>query len=161
LTNKAAGLINQNIDLTKRSEMLIAAVESLSKQNKDLIEAVKKRADFAAEENLTSGVLAFDKEFQDADRITIRYGGNSSRINPIALRNGFKAFKIGNYEPVSISIINKRLTISTKVYDLDRNLIAEVEDNSWTKYTNFAAKINYDSKGFEVIDNKGLVVLSI
>jgi len=62
--------------------------------------------------------------------------------------------------PIQIEIINDRLFVSLKVYDLARNIIVEVKRNCWIRNPNYCPRFNYDNEGFEFFDNKGNIALS-
>lgn len=64
-------------------------------------------------------------------------------------------------EPIKTKIVDGKLNFSIDIYDFNHNLLVEVKDNKWRANPNFKNKLNYDNRGFEVIDDKNNVVLSL
>lgn len=114
---------------------------------------IKTDQEFAVTGNFD---FTFDSPLQDNDEILFPLGGMIIAFKVWQLKND-----IDFHQPFSFKIINQKLVMSCSIYDLDGRWIAEVENNKWRINKNNTGKFNYDSKGFEVFDNKGRIVLSL
>jgi hypothetical protein len=144
----------ENLQLSQHSKELISEVQHL------IIKVDSTTTNEAAENKKTGELfLTFNSEFKK--RVSFKVGGNSFALTLDQIRNGAQIFASVNKDPLSIKVVNNKLLISMRVFDIDGNLIAEIEDNFWRPNPNLTAKFNYDDHGFEVADNKGNIVVSI
>ena len=153
--------VDENLLLSRQSRELISEVQKLTGETKTLVKLVNERTAYAAAENLQSGELhiTFEPTFQNIISGTI--GGMTSTSTIENINKGNSLFKIGGKDPLSMKFDHKKMLISMRVFDLEGHLIAEVENNYWRPNKNFTGKMNYDDKGFEVIDNMGNIAVSI
>lgn len=159
LGNKVKELQEANIEISKRietltvsSNLLIEEVKKLSVQSELIIKNIDAKADKEYAKNTSTGELELNYYTSGTEKLIFVLGGGSLDDANIT---------IGNERPFKIQLQNGQLYVTTKVYDIDNNLIAEIENNKWYLNKNYAGKFNYDKTGFEVIDNKGNIALSI
>ncbi len=159
LGNKIKDLQKVNLQVTNRietltvnSNLLIEKVNKLSAQTKQIIESMDIKADKEYAKNASAGELELKfKSIANEKLVFMLGGGHLDDANIL----------IGKVRPFKIGIQNDKLLISTKVYDINDNLIAEIENNKWHLNKNYAGKFNYDKTGFEVIDNQGNIAMSV
>ncbi|MDF9798619.1 uncharacterized membrane-anchored protein YhcB (DUF1043 family) [Catalinimonas alkaloidigena] len=151
-------LTQHNIQLTNKANELIEEVEKLTTTSNELI---KK----ASAENALTGILDFqyDKPLEDSETLIVRAGGVEvgNNVRSLKSNNPPGYISIGGRDLIPIKIVDGKLKVSITIYDIYGNLIVEIENNVWYRYANNSGKFNYDSKGFEVVDNQGLTALSI
>ncbi len=143
---------NRIENLTVNSNLLIEEVNKLSAQTKQIIESMDIKADKEYAKNTSAGELELNFKSIGNQKLVFMLGGGT--MDDASLQ-------IGNEQPFKIGIQNDKLLINTKVYDINDNLIAEIENNKWRLNKNYAGKFNYDKTGFEVIDNKGNIAMSV
>jgi hypothetical protein len=151
-----------NLELSKQSKDLISEVQSLTSQSKILIDKINSRAEYESEENAITGELLFKvPKFEDNDIVLITIGGMTAG-NPLRFwKAGAVPVLIGGKNPFNIQVEDNKIVFSLNVYDIDGNLIAEIDKNNWRPNKNFTGKSNYNDTSFEVIDNKGRVAINI
>lgn len=157
-------LSKENIDLAEKSRLLISEVQKLTQKSKEVIVEVNKVTSYAAEENLKSGKLNIrsGEILSDNDFIRVKMGGIDIGNKIKNIKGGHKFIVIGGTDYIVTKFDeNNNPLISLKVIDIQNNLMAEIKDNYWRANLNFTSMINYDEKGFEMIDNFGNVSLSI
>jgi hypothetical protein len=157
-------ITKENTRLQQQSNDLIKAVGSLTKQSQDLIKIINNRSAYEAEENLMSGHLEMDfKQVFQKSEFTVTVGNNPTKCikkNLVAGKSGL--FRLGNADPIKVAFDhNGKIRINTVVFDIQGNLIAEIDNNNWRPNRNMVGRFNYDSRGLEVEDNSGNIVLSI
>ncbi len=157
-------LSTENLELNKLSHNLIFEVNLLTTTSKKLIDKIDERAAYQAAENLQTGEINmnFNSQINENDKVYIIIGGNKFSHTVKALKEkSAKLFSFAGRDPFSISLDkDNRMLFSIEVYDIEGNLIAEIENNNWRPNKNFTGKFNYDDRGFEVIDNKGNVAIN-
>lgn len=144
----------ENKDLTNQSKILIEEVKKLTVSSNVLINKLDKKADKVIAENAITGELEmeFDATYSENQKVFIIFGGATMEES---IKGIGPLISVGNLHPLNAKIRNNKLLISMKVYDMNENLLAEIEDNNWRPNKNFTGKFNYDKKGFEIIDNQG------
>lgn len=164
LSQKNNEIVERNVSLSKESQLLIKEVQTLTNRSKELIASIDKRTMEEAEMNAQTGRLemSFNREVSNQDRVMVTFGNNTGWNTVQEIKNGAKPFLVEDTDPLSIRFDNKNnLIFDLKVFDLDGNLVAEIVDNYWRPNKNFVGKFNYDDKGFEVIDNKDNIAISV
>lgn len=158
----------ENIDLVKQSKQLISEVQSLSTKSQELISKIDKTTTYNSEENLLSGGLNMKFKFtplaSTINTLELSFGGSlyGTTISQIVNTKEPNGHTVTPTPQIKLSIDDKKsMFFSTKVYDKDGNILVEIEKNYWRINKNFISKYNYDENGFEIIDNKGHVILSI
>lgn len=165
ITTENNKLSKENIELSTQAKDLITEVQHLSEKSKVLIDKIEKTTTNTSEENLLSGGITLKLKFippkQNVTALEIKYGGNTFGLNLSELNA--PADYVSNRFPYLKATLDdkKNILFTTMVYDIDGNVVAEIENNYWRPNKNFISKYNYDENGFEVIDNKGHIVLSI
>lgn len=165
LTDSIAKKIKANTDTTQTS---VKRNISLSDSINDLTKAVQLLVSISRDENregfaknTISGEFdfRFNKMYNSDDILYMDYGTNISveKVSSPAFRA--KEGELG--EPFQLYAKGNRLMINAKIYDNYHNLLFEVKDNKWRANTHIYNKINFDSRGVEVIDDMDLVRLSI
>ncbi len=134
--------------------MLIEEIKKLTVSSNVLINKLDKKADKVIAENAITGELEmeFDATYSENQKVFIIFGGATMEES---IKGIGPLISVGNLHPLNAKIRNNKLLISMKVYDMNENLLAEIEDNNWRPNKNFTGKFNYDKKGFEIIDNQG------
>lgn len=147
-----------------KSDSLIEAqyeINRLTKTSQALINELNSKTD---EEFKVTGSFSFSFDsLKNSDQYEVVLGKfkTGSPFNIPELKVNNCNYGLINHNNLNIRIQDCKLVIDAKVYDVERNLIAEVSENSWRINRNFVSKFNYDDKGFEVFDNKGRVALSV
>ena len=158
-------LSETNIVLATESQALIEEVKTLSEKSQQIISTVDKRTEVETAQNLQTGTLdmVFDNIVKDDDNVRVKFGGTIMGNTVKDLKSGkAKLILSGNKDLLSLKFDNNnRMLFSLRIFDIDNNLIAEIENNSWRPNKNFTGKFNYDNRGFEVIDNKGNVAIRV
>ena len=133
----------------------IAIEETIFPMNQSIIQ----------KENAVFGTLnlQFDSILKPSDTIIISSSG-AHVLNTISkINNGLSGTVLDpwgvNYMPLHIRGGNVILNVN--VYDMKRNLIVSVSNNIWLKNPRYNSKVNYDKRGFEVLDSLNNVALSI
>ena len=108
-----------------------------------------------------TGLLAInDSEFQN---IIYKIGSNEF----IGFQNQTIIGRDGKFsvpcdkEILSTKIVEDKLKISSFLYDENGHIIAKIVSNEWTVNPKFMFDKNFDTDGFEVIDDKDNVILQI
>lgn len=169
LAIKNAELTKQNIDLTNKANELISEVQKLTSTSNELIKSVDVRTENQRAENLLNGEFdfAYDKLLEDNEVISVKFGNNITVGNPVSRLKAGMAPGSGNvsldgeHDLMPLNVIGGKLKFSATIYDLDGDWIADIENNSWQRNPNNTGRFNYDSKGFEIIDKKGFIALSV
>lgn len=145
MTSANSKIIEASYNLDQQSKALLEEVQILTKQSKKLVDTINSRGEYESEENAKTGELQFRNApiFKENDDVNIVVGG----------------FTFKN--PFNIQVEDGKILFSLNVYDIDGNLVAEIDRNYWRPNKNFSGKFNYDESSFEVIDNKGRVAISI
>lgn len=111
----------------------------------------------------TSGVFDFpiDSTLPGNTQIYVFLGGRHN--DPYNLTELFFSSYLPLYSicNMTIYISDFKYFITAKVYDLQGNLLFEIQDNTWRVYRNAIHKFNYDDNGLEVIDKEGRIAISI
>lgn len=158
-------LVRQNIGLTDSSAQLTKTVKELTIRANRVMNKMNLKSD---QEYAVSGDfnLSFSKPITPESEVTLEVGSNT-------IVNNVKAYKkdvnlrrfcgnINNIDPnFFFRISDSILLIRTKIFDLNQNLIAEVDHNKWRINKNFVSKFNFDNRGFEVFDNQGRIALNV
>lgn len=171
ITEENKDLSKKNIELSEQTKSLISEVQHLTEKSKILIDKIEATTTKNAKENLQSGgiKLIIKPFYKENDTVRFLFGrsnwsNNISRIkeNLIKFPDAGSRLGMGTFPVVKFKLDNNnKILFSVQVYDLDDNLIVEVKDNYWWYNKNFISKYNYDDTGFEVLDNKGHIVISI
>ena len=134
----------------------VIGINNVSAKNLRVANEVQTITKNEIAENTLNGEFHFDKILTKKEIITIRAGnlGIGSFSNPIG-------FMFDSVQIVDLNIINSELMVNAKIFDRDMNLLVEIVNNKWRVNPHFKNKMNYDSKGFEIIDDKDAVVFSI
>lgn len=165
LSDENNKLIGENINLSKETKALISEVQNLTEKSKQLIDKIDKTTTYSAEENLQTGELTIglDSKLSDNDNINVLFGQNIT-VAPIKKLKEGKGlpFSLGSMLAIFLKIDNNnKFLFNIQVFDIEENLIAEIINNNWRSNKNYVSKFNYDESGFEVMDNKGRIVLNI
>ncbi len=113
------------------------------------------------DENRLDGTLVFDKNLIDPNAYITITTGMSMQV-PFSMINSSSPICVGDdIYPIEWHINDDKPEVTCICYDLNGNWMVDVRKNYWRRNPNVSSKFNYDSKGFEVIDNKGNVALSI
>jgi hypothetical protein len=130
-------------------------VEALTKSNVDITNQIR-------DENTNTGelTLKFDKPIGDNDNVSVEWG-NMVTGNPAKLINNSQFIVIDGHPLVTLKIQNGELLISTKIFDIYQNLLVEIDNNRWWVNPHYKAKLNYDNKGVEVIDDRDNIMFSL
>lgn len=166
--NKA--LTEHNIILTDKANTLIQEVEKLTLASNELINKINVRAQNTSDENALTGEfdIAYDTPLGDEEILRV-IAGTLKTGNPVARfkypeRYPYPPGNVsldGEHDLIPLSFVNGKLKFSTKIYDLDGDWIADIDNNVWQRNPNNTGRFNYDAKGFEVIDKRGFVALSV
>ncbi len=158
-------LMGENIVLSNQTNELIDEVKKLTSSSNNLIKKVDLRTEISSFENALTGEINFDhnEPLKDNESLWIKSRGLKigNTVSEYKSDSPPQHIVIGGIDIIPIKIIDGKLKISVTVYDLSGNQIVEIIDNVWRRNPNNSGKFNYDSKGFEIIDNKGLTALSI
>lgn len=173
LTTENKNLSIDNIELSKQTKTLIEKVETLTAKSQELITKIDKRSKYWEEENLLSGELKIDFKLtrtRSVEGRIVKLGNKSFNVSGAYVIEEQSKFKVKGYglSQDNINFLYIRLDVKTmttlfnkEIYDLDGNLIAEIENNRWRINRNFIGKFNYDEEGVEIIDNQGKIVFSL
>jgi hypothetical protein len=163
ITTGNTKILNQNVELSQQSRDLITKVHELTDQTKKLIDTINKRAAYESEENAITGELQFKGSpiFKEDDPISIVFGGMTMGNSLKLWKNGAKALGVNGKNPLKMEVEGNKILFSLNVYDIDGNLVAEIDKNNWRPNKNFTGKFNYDNSSFEVVDNKGRLAINI
>lgn len=63
--------------------------------------------------------------------------------------------------PIKVKVVNKEVFVSMKITSADGKIMGEIVNNEWELNTNNYFRRNFDSTGFEVIDQEGIIKVSI
>ena len=166
IASNNSSLTQHNIELTNKTRQLIEEVQKLTTASNAIINKVDARAERQATETASRGEfdLAFEKPLEDNETIAV-YLGN------IRTGNWVHRYKSdtppgsvsldGETDLAQLRVINGEMKFSAKIYNLQGKWIADIENNAWNRNPNNTGMFNYDSKGFEIIDNKGFVAFSV
>lgn len=167
-TNTIITLQKEQIDTSKtilaNSNSLILAqkeINRLTEKSQALINELNNKTD---EEFKVTGSFSFSFDsLKNSDQYEVVLGKfkTGSPFNIPELKVNNCNYGLINHNNLKIRIQNCKLVLDAKIYDVERNLIAEVSENSWRINRNFVSKFNYDDRGFEVFDNKGRIALSV
>jgi hypothetical protein len=153
-TQNTQASVSKNISLTDSVNKLTKAIQLLISLSRN-----ENKEGFA--KNTISGEFdfRFKKTYYPNDILYMDYGTNISGDK--ASSQAFRAKEGQLGEPFRLYVKGNRLMINAKIYDNYHNLLFEVKDNKWRANTHIYNKINFDSRGVEVIDDLDLVRLSI
>lgn len=158
-------LTQQNIALTNKTNVLVEQVEKLTAASNALIKNVDIRTEKTTAENVVTGEinLEYERPLEDNEKLTIRAGGFKSTnfVGKYKEKDPPQHIIIDNKDIIPLKIVDGKIKFSVTVYDLSGNLLAEVKENVWRRNPNSTCKFNYDSRGFEIIDNRGFTALSV
>lgn len=161
LTIQVKTLVTENTNLIEKTNDLISDVEELTKVSQENISIIKSLTSKEFAQTAIQGKLnlEFDKALKDKDSVTIIFG--TSTTNYVWEWNKAKYISIGGFEPISLKIVNEKIVLSLVANDFGGNWLAEIDHNYWRRNQSQISKFNYDSKGFEIINNKNKVSFSI
>lgn len=159
-------LTQQNIILSNKANELIEEVKKLSIISNDLIGKIDTRTEKTTLENALNGEISLGNTtpLRDNEMLSVNFGSGMTMMHSVVdlkSDNPPKNIYIGNKDLIPLKVIDGILKISVMVYDLSGNWIVEIKDNKWTRNPNNTGKFNYDSNGFEIVDNRGFTALSI
>ena len=165
LGNSTKNIVDKNFQLTDSANEIISVVKDLTITNKEVTKLIHKESGRQIEENALSGQLNFKqkKKLLPNDLIYTKFGGYTN-VNPARFYyppNPVQAIDVAGVNPIKIDVVSNLMLLSMIAYDLDGNWIMEINNNNWRRNPNTTGKFNYDSSGFEIIDNRGLVVLNL
>jgi hypothetical protein len=159
MVGKNNDIASNNLKLTEDGDELASATKKLIQESKVITEHLDTVTD---QEFEVTGEFNFpvDSSFGNGTKVSsIASEWNGGQYNLIELRNNRMPFF--NHARFNVYVANYKFIISGKIYDLNDNLIVEIEDNKWRLNKNAASKFNYDSAGFEVFDNSGRVAINV
>ena len=161
LTGQIDTIVKENTALTHTANDLITQVQDLTQASHQILASVKTATSKEFAQNAIQGKLnlEFDRPFKNEDSVTVIFG--ASMTNFVWEWNKNKSLVIGNFEPISLKIIDKKVVFSLVANDFFGNWLAEIDQNYWRRNQSQISKFNYDSKGFEIINNKNKVCFSI
>lgn len=156
---------SNNIFITETNK-LATVIEEISKKSREVSIEINERTGNQFAEIALTGKLNFKNpyELRNTDSITFQYGSTTmvQTISELTDINGpHKNIVLGNKELVKVNYLTNHILINTTVYDLSGNWVLEIVNNYWRRNPNYTGKFNYDENGFEIIDNRGYVVLSL
>ena len=150
-----------NIELSRRSNQLIDEVRDLTVQSKALIDRIETRGQYEAEVNVKTGEFIDLGNYEDEETVRVAVGGITTGNSVENWNAGAKGIFMGNTDLFDIRFVDKKLMLTLNVYDDVGNVVAEIENSKWRPNPNFSGKFNYDDRGFEVINNQGVVAVSV
>jgi hypothetical protein len=116
-------------------------------------------------ENARKGVLKIN-ELTTTDLnylYTVCLGSNTLRVSKGSLIEGMdldNCIMCDNAFPITMKLKNGKVFISCKFYNLNNEIVGEIENNEWQLNSNFY-KRNYDNNAIEVIDNYDIVIMQV
>lgn len=161
LTTQVKTLVTENTTLIERTNDLISDVRELTKVSQENISTIKALTSKEFAQNAIQGKLnlEFDHALKDEDSVTVIFG--TSTTNYVWEWNRTAYIKIDNFEPIRLKIVDKKIVLSLVANDFGGNWLAEIDQNYWRRNQSQISKFNYDSKGFEIMNNKNKVSFSI
>jgi hypothetical protein len=96
----------------------------------------------------------------------VRIGGFTVNCTKNDLESGINIASLiancnGDSMPVSIKLLNGKILLNSKFYNLDDEIVGEIIDNNWAVNSNSLFMRNYDDNAIEVIDNYDVVVMQV
>lgn len=154
IADRNSELAVKNLQLTTKANELISRVDLLTEQSYELVKKLDTKTD---EEFAVSGEFEFSiNQGKSIVQIySIEMGGNLALVT--YNQRNMSLIHIGDV--CDIYLRDFKLMVTGKFYDLQRNLIAEIEENRWRVSKTSVSKFNFDENGFEVFDIKGRLVV--
>jgi len=161
LTDQINTIVRENSILSHTANDLITHIQELIQASHKTLSSVETMTSKEFAQNAIQGKLnlEFDMPLKDEDSVTVIFG--ESTTNLVSEWNKNKYIQIGNFELINLKIINRRVVLSVVANDFLGNWLAEVDQNYWRRNQSQISKFNYDSKGFEIMNNKNKVCFSI
>jgi hypothetical protein len=161
LTNQIDTIVKENSILSHRANDLITQVQELTQASHNTLSSVETLTSKEFAQNAIQGKLnlSFDKPLKDQDSVTVIFGNSTTNYVWEWNKNGY--IKIGDFDLINLKIINSRIVLSLVANDFLGNWLAEIDQNYWRRNQSQISKFNYDSKGFEIMNNKNKVCFSI
>jgi hypothetical protein len=163
LERKINNLASINNSIARNSQSIELDNKKLAEKNSKLSDTLRlmlsdinKLSNQQYDENSTRGTLVFkfNKQVKTYKDFYFQVGGN--------IREGAPTIEfLGDPIPLIFAIRSDRLFISGQIIDYERNHLVEINNNEWLVNAHIKDKLNYDNKGFEVIDDRDNVIFSI
>jgi hypothetical protein len=143
---------------------LTTQVQAVAEASQKTLSSVREMATKEFAQNAIQGKLdlEFDTPLKDKDSVTVIFGISST--NYVWEWNKNKFIEIGGmagFDVVNLKIKNSKVVLSVVANDYVGNWLAEIDQNYWRRNQSQISKFNYDSKGFEIINNKNKVCFSV
>lgn len=155
-------------NLQEVNDRIVSNVGKLTSASNGLIKRIDSTTTETSKENALTGEFSFNlgQPIYDSSTITVTYGAfeATNSVKPIKGKwyTGFNFIKFRDGTvPLTFDVINNKLVMSLKVYDLNGDMIVDIINNHWYRYQNNTGKFNYDSRGFEIFDKKGDLVFNV
>lgn len=124
------------------------------------------------------GIIKHGKERKKKEKVftkfTVDYGSGSWEVEVLSNQNTLifdlfgnekdanqTIFGINRFEPLRFTYRDKKVYVTTKVFDKDGKIVCEIDNNEWSVSPNNYYKRNYDDTAIEVIDQYNNVVLQV
>lgn len=146
---------------------IVQNIEKLSTASGYILKNIKTTTKEHSEENALSGQLdlGYSKPFSDNDLLQISFGGYTMG-NTFSQVKKWKPHLFAfadnrSVDPIKFSVVDNKLVVTLKAFDIYGNWIVEIENNNWHRNPNYTGKFNYDNRGFEIVDNKDNISLNL
>lgn len=161
LTDQINTIVRENSILSRTANDLITQVQELTQASHKTLSSVEGITSKEFAQNAIQGKLnlQFDTPLKDEDSVTMIFGPSTTNYVWEWNKKGY--LRIGKFDPINLKIINRRVVLSLVANDFFGNWLAEVDQNYWRRNQSQISKFNYDSKGFEIMNNKNKVCFSI
>jgi len=161
LVGQINSIVKENSNLSHTANDLITQVKELTQTSNKVLSSVESTTSKQFVQNAIQGKLnlEFDAPLEDRDSVTIIFGGSTTNYVWEWNKNGY--IRIGNFDPINLKIQNRHVVLSLVANDFFENWLAEIDQNYWRRNQSQISKFNYDSKGFEIMNNKNKVCFSI
>jgi hypothetical protein len=125
----------------------------------------EKRQKITTKENARTGVIE-SINTTNSRSFKVRIGGFVVNCTKYDLESGINIASLiancnGDSMPVSVKLLNGRILLSSKFYNLNDEIVGEIIDNNWVVNSNSLFMRNYDDNAIEVIDNYNVVVMQV
>lgn len=159
MVNSNNQLTSNNLELTKDADLITRKTEKVTQESKSISEVLNTKTD---QEFEVTGEFDFpiDSSYSNGLLVNVVTGiPSAGGYTKAELGNG--TYRILSYENFQINTSKHKFIITGTIYDLNDNIIVEIQENKWRLNKNSVSKFNYDNNGFEVFDNTGRVAMSL
>lgn len=110
-------------------------------------------------EQREKGKLVFDIDDQNYNQYNVKFGGLTTVFTKEELKKG-KSSGVNDIV-FATKMKDGKFVFSLKLYNQYGNIIFDMEEGQWALKRSDVFSVNYDSKGVEIIDKQGNVILQI